>query len=266
MRVISLGWGCQSFALAAMSALGELPPVDAAIHADTTHERAETYEFAERWTPWLEERGVKVVTVSDEYAARQMVDNRTGQTHAPMFTLGIDGGKGEGQLRRSCTGRWKIAPIRRWVSSELQQHGIRKTSSIVEQWLGITLDEVQRMKPSNVKYIKVYYPFIETFNPPMRRWHVIQWLQNNGLEVPVRSSCIICPYHDRATWQEIKRSNNGDWEKAVTIDEAIRQKRPGYKCYVSHQRKPLPECDFSSQRDHGQLGLWDEECEGYCFL
>lgn len=65
MRVISLGWGVQSFALAAMSALDELPPIDAAIHADTTHERTETYKFAAKWTPWLEERGVRVVTVKD---------------------------------------------------------------------------------------------------------------------------------------------------------------------------------------------------------
>lgn len=43
MRIISLGWGCQSFALCCMSALGVLPPVDAAVFADTGHERAETY-------------------------------------------------------------------------------------------------------------------------------------------------------------------------------------------------------------------------------
>ena len=63
MKVISLGWGVQSFTLAAMAALGETEPVDAAIHADTTHEASGTYEFARQWTPWLEERGVKVVTV-----------------------------------------------------------------------------------------------------------------------------------------------------------------------------------------------------------
>jgi len=40
-----------------MSALGVLPPVDAAVHADTGHERRETYEFAERWTSWLEALG-----------------------------------------------------------------------------------------------------------------------------------------------------------------------------------------------------------------
>jgi len=38
MKSLSLGWGVQSFTLAAMVALGDLEPVDVAIHADTTHE------------------------------------------------------------------------------------------------------------------------------------------------------------------------------------------------------------------------------------
>jgi len=39
LRVLSLGWGVQSWTLAAMIALKELPPIDYAIHADTTHPR-----------------------------------------------------------------------------------------------------------------------------------------------------------------------------------------------------------------------------------
>ena len=93
-----------------------------------------------------------------------------------------------------------------------------------------------------------------------------QWLQDNDLEIPVKSSCIFCPYHDRATWREIQSSGNGDWEKAVKVDEAIREKRPGYLCYLTATRKPLVDCDFRSQEDHGQLTLWDEECSGMCFL
>lgn len=42
-RAISLGWGWQSYCLAVMAALGDIEPVDAAIHADTTHERSATY-------------------------------------------------------------------------------------------------------------------------------------------------------------------------------------------------------------------------------
>lgn len=56
IRYLSLGWGVQSFTLAAMAALGELPPLDAAIHADTTHERGATYAFAQKWTTWIERR------------------------------------------------------------------------------------------------------------------------------------------------------------------------------------------------------------------
>ena len=65
LTVLSLGWGVQSWTLAAMSALGELPPVDYAIHADTTHEGEGTYTHAAKWTPWLEARGVKVRTSPD---------------------------------------------------------------------------------------------------------------------------------------------------------------------------------------------------------
>lgn len=255
MRVISLGWGCQSFALAAMSAPGELPPVDAVIHADTTWERTETYDFARRWTPWLEERGVRVVTVQDAMAAGRIVDD-SGQTHAPLYTLGTDG-LGDGQLKRSCTDRWKIAPIRRWLQAN-------RNGRQVEQWIGITLDEVERARPSDVKYIRNVYPFLE-MERPMRRGDVIRWLQEHDLEVPVKSGCLMCPYHDRAMWREIKNAGNGDWQKALEIDNIIRHKRPAYVCYLVAERKPLVDCDFTSQEDHGQLQMWSEECSGYCF-
>ncbi len=43
----------QSFTRAPMVALGELSPVDAAIHAYTTEEFVKTCRFTERWTPWI---------------------------------------------------------------------------------------------------------------------------------------------------------------------------------------------------------------------
>lgn len=251
MRVLSLGWGVQSFGLAAMSALGVLPTVDAAIHADTTHERAETYAFARKWTPWLEERGVRVVTVKG-----RKTDFAT-EPELPAHTT-LPDGTPTGMLRRQCTSKWKIYPIRAWVREHMQP------GEPVEQWLGITLDEVQRATISDVKYIRLVYPFLD------RRWRrsdVVQWLQANGLDVPVKSSCVFCPFHDRATWRTLKQSGDGDWNKALEIDQAIRHKRPNYVCYLSAQHKPLAECDFSSPEDHGQMTLWEaEECSGVCFL
>ena len=257
LTAISLGWGVQSFALAAMSALGVLPPVDVAIHADTTHERAETYELAREMTPWLEARGVRVVTVKNDRV--NVIENWTSTgLMIPVFHSYPDNTP-SGMMRRQCTGDWKIAPIRRWLQAN-------RNGAPVDMWLGITLDEVQRMKPADVKYITHRFPFIDALDRPWTRTMVLQWLQDNGLPIPTKSSCVFCPYHDRATWREIKMSGNGDWQKAVEVDRAIRDKRPGYKCYLSPERIPLDEVDFRNEIDHGQLTLWDEECEGMCFL
>ena len=254
MKVISLGWGVQSFALAAMSALGELPPVDAAIHADTTHERRETYEFAARWTPWLEERGVMVVTVND--GRRTVLDSWSGIT-LPVYSTWPDG-KLSGMMRRQCTGDWKVAPIKRWLQANRDGAGI-------EMWIGITLDEWDRMRTSDVQYISNTYPFIEMLDRPWTRGMAMRWLQDNDLEIPVKSSCVFCPYHDHATWREIKLSENGDWERAVAVDRAIRNRRANFTCYVHRSFAPLEDVDLRNEQDHGQLELWGEECTGMCF-
>lgn len=265
-RIISLGWGVQSWGLAAMSALGELPPIDAAVHADTGHERSETYAFAARWTPWLEQRGVRVVTV---HATDTNVIGKYNDHMLPAFTTWPNGTP-SGRARRECTGLWKLAPIRRWLQAN-------RNKQPVDQWLGITFDEVQRMRDSDVQYIRNRYPYIEDLDadpgnarfvlrqPPMRRSDVIHWLEDKGLEVPVKSSCVFCPFHDRATWREIKQAGGSDWEQALAADESIRHQRENYVCYLTRELKPLAECDFASAEDHGQLTL-DEVCGGDCFL
>lgn len=287
MKVISLGWGVQSWTLAAMSALGELEPVDVALHADTTWERQETYEFAAKWTPWLEERGVRVVTV--KYPKTDAV-RQWGQTGVmiPAFTAYADdvwlnvleleedeqgelietnherylahkAGDDSGMLRRQCTQLWKITAMRRWLRSQ----GVTQA----EMWLGITLDEIERAKDADVQWITNRFPLLEK---KMTRQDCITWLQSRGLPVPGKSSCVFCPYHRRATWQEMKRANGPDWATAVEVDEAIRNKRPGYVAYVHPDRIPLIELkiaeDFGATQGNF-LDLLNAECDsGYCFL
>lgn len=251
MKVISLGWGVQSFTLAAMVALGELEPVDAVVHADTTHERSATYEFAKRWTPWLQERGVKVVTVRDGNP-NIITDRLGGKIFIPAFTATESAGGG--MLRRQCTQRWKLAPMRRWLQANRDRQP-------VGTWIGISLDEAERMKPSDVKYITNRWPLIEK---RMTRSACIAWLERHGLEVPVKSSCVFCPYHNRAAWYQMKRENGPDWQKAVAVDVAIRKVRPPFDLFVHADRVPLPE--IRSPQDNGQLELWSEECSGMCFV
>lgn len=248
IKVLSLGWGVQSFTLAAMSAVGEIEKIDLAIHSDTTHERSATYEFARKYTSWLAERGVEVQTVSDKKQSEKVDTNKTD---IPAFTISSTGKKG--MLRRQCTHRWKIVPMRRYLQK------IRQGRQI-EQWIGISTDEALRMKESDVKYITHRWPLIEK---GMSRNDCKVWLENHGLEIPPRSACVFCPYHDMKEWHDLQEYPK-DYQKAIAIDQTLRKKRPPYDLFVHPACIPLEDVDLRTEIEKGQMTLWDEECTGLC--
>jgi hypothetical protein len=261
LRVLSLGWGVQSWTLAAMAALGEIEPVDVAIHSDTTHEMAGTYAHAAKWTPWLEERGVKVVTVRPNDAS--LVD-RYGGVMMPTYTIDANGEFG--QIRRQCTGAWKVMPIRRYLRSVLPSS---PRPGAVQLLTGISWDEALRMKDSNVKYIEHDYPLVDR---RIRRSDCILWLERNKLDVPPKSSCVFCPYHNIKAWEHLKRDGGADWEHAVLADAEIRNARGkgvDMELFVHPYRQPLP-IAVKIPEDVGArqmiLGDGDPTCDsGFCF-
>lgn len=261
---ISLGWGVQSWTLAAMSALGELPPVDVAIHADTTHERSATSAFAEQWTPWLEERGVRVVTVTNNNSGGTAVLPKRpgggGKISIPAYTVRDDK---RGTLRRQCTTSWKIQPVRRWLQANRDRRP-------VDVWLGITTDEWQRAKDADVKYITNRFPLLDL---GMSRADCLRWLRDHDLPTPGKSSCVFCPYPNKRAWEEMKRENGEDWRKAVEVDAAIRDVRLPGQLFVHGRCVPLPDAVSIPEDDgYSQLDMLasldaDAECDsGYCFL
>ena len=217
-----------------MSAVGELPLVDYAIHADTTHEAAGTYSHAAKWTPWLESHGVKVRTVTADRTG-DVEDGESPSALIPAFTTDNRSGK-PGQVRRQCTHDWKIMPIRRFIRTVIG----KPTPGAVESWQGISLDEWQRMRDSDVGYISNEYPLVER---KITRGDCVAWLETKGLDVPPKSACTFCPYHSIAQWKRLKREDGTDWRHAVEVDTAIRHKRSsiGHLAYVHPYRKPLPE-------------------------
>jgi len=262
MKAISLGWGVQSWTLAAMAALGEIQ-ADVAIHADTFWERSTTYAFRAQWEPWLVERGLRVVTVSEPRQAVEKIN--TSKTDIPAFT---NNGRSDGQLHRACTQRWKIQPIRQWLAAELQRQGIRKVPGCVESLQGISLDEYHRMKESDVKWIVNRYPLVEI---KMTRADCQNWLTAQGLPTPPKSACVFCPFQNRRRWQELKREGGDDWRKAIEVDEAIRLVRPPYALFVHPSRIPLIDAvPIAEDSGMEQLSLIDEDaigCDsGYCFV
>jgi len=253
IKALSLGWGVQSFTIAAMCALKEIENVDYAIHADTNFENMLTYRFARAWSDWLEIRGVRVITVKNE-KPNEVITNRVGgEIFIPAFT-NTPSSQG-GRLRRQCTQRWKIAPVRRWLQTN-------RNKEPVEMWIGISTDEAARMKPSGVKYITNRWPLIEL---GMSRKDCERWLQDRGIEVPVKSSCVFCPFHNTDEWRATKKIIC-NWNKVVDIDRRIRKVRPPYDLFVHPARKPIETVDMRTMEEKGQIRLWDEECTGMCGL
>ena len=250
--ILSLGWGVQSFTLAAMAALGQQPRVEMAIHADTGHEYTVTYQFAEKWTPWLQGHGVRVITVSAENTDIVKNDN---ETPIPAFTIAPTGK--QGQLRRQCTDRWKIRPMRKYIR-QITDH---RRDVHVNQWLGISLDEIVRAKDSDVKWITNKFPLLDL---KMTRMDCVNWLTNNGLDVPPPSSRIFCPYHDNQSWTDLKTQHKLDYASAVAADRKIRDTRPPYPLFVHPSRKPLDQMLVAGDFGAEQLRLWDNECSGVC--
>ena len=113
LSFLSMGWGVQTWTLAAMMALDEHPRADFVVFADTTHENPQTYEFIHTWEPWLGDHGVKTVTVK---AKRTDVvrEDWSNSVLIPAFTSDALSGK-PGQVKRQCTHDWKITPIRKFI-------------------------------------------------------------------------------------------------------------------------------------------------------
>ena len=264
LKILSLGWGVQSWTLAAMAALGEIPMPDYAVHADTRHEMAGTYAHAEKWTPWLEEHGLKVQTVkSGDNFVMDGLGQSVYRVQIPAYTKNNETSE-IGQMQRQCTGNWKISPLRRFARSI-----ISKTSpECVEMWMGISLDEWQRMRTSDVKYIKHVYPLVDR---RLNRAYCVSWLEQHGLDIPPKSACTFCPYHSKDTWKRMKQANGHDWEEAVAIDAGVRLNGKGkgieYQVFIHNSGLPLEEA-VRIPEDYGAKQMeMDIPCDsGHCFV
>ena len=131
-----------------------------------------------------------------------------------------------------------------------------------EMWLGISTDEIQRMKWSRMYNIEYFYPLIYH---NISRNDCVKFFKDNNFPVPVKSSCVFCPFHSDKFWLDIKKENGDAWKDSVRADRAIRDSSARGvkdKLYLHRSLKPLEEVDLNED----QLDLFEEECEGYCGL
>lgn len=267
-NVLNLGAGVQSSTLALMAAAGEITPMlDFAIFADTQAEPASVY----KWLDWLERQlPFPVHRVTKGNMTEAMMTFRTAKdgrvwtkSMIPAFMQAPDGNIG--LLGRSCTANYKITPI---LQNLRRLCGIKRGEKNLKitQWIGISYDEIQRMKPSRDKWTQHRWPLIEL---EMRRHDCIAWLKKHGYPEPPRSACSYCPFHSNKEWRRLRDHEPEAFAEAVRVEQELQR----IKAATDNKRSvpwlhkscvPLDQVNLSTEMDAGQIDMFGNECEGLC--
>lgn len=271
---LSLGAGVQSSTLALMAARGEIgPKPDAAIFADTQAEPASVY----RWLDYIEaeigrsEFPFPVVRVTkgsltDESLRLRERVKKPGppwsKSLIPAFIKNPDGTRGI--LGRSCTYDYKVKTL---IKEQRKMAGIKRGQKevTVTCWIGISMDEIQRMKPSRVAWVQHRWPLIEL---EMTRNHCLEWMSKRGYPKPPRSACVYCPFHSDKEWKRLRNEEPEEFKRAVAFErdlQAVKARTPNMKGvpFLHSSLQPLDKVNLDTL-DPRQANLFGNECEGMC--
>tara|TARA_R110000868_G_scaffold51318_7_gene162899 strand:- start:829 stop:1680 length:852 start_codon:yes stop_codon:yes gene_type:complete len=268
---LSLGAGVQSSCLALMAAKGEVTPMpDSAIFADTQAEPASVY----KWLDWLETQlpfpVVRVTrgSITDESLRVREFKNDPSRKWVksliPAYIENPDGTRGI--MGRQCTFSYKVEELEK-ASRTLA--GIKRGQKevTVTQWIGISWDEMQRMKEGRKAWVKHRWPLIEM---RMTRRKCLEWMKSNGYPEPPRSACMYCPFHSNEEWRRLRDHEPEAFAASIKFEKDLQ----AAKAQTDNQRGipflhnslvPLGEVDLSTDIDRGQGILnFQAECEGMC--
>lgn len=261
IRILSLGLGLQSVTLALMSAGGELPMLDAAIFADTGDEKRATYEYLD----YLRERVPFPVIVAKrpgpslgDYQLETVGLEKSGRSLIPYHTIDADGSTA--MLPKQCNSDWKKRVVHREIARLVRERtGTDRlpAAPVVEEWLGMTRDELTRISTSEKRYIHHRYPLVEE---PRRfvRGQCTKWLLDRNFRLPPRSACKFCPFQSNEEWRDMHDNHPVDFAEAVAFDVATRSPHLGFEgsAFIHRQRVPLSQADLSRPEDFGQTSAF----------
>jgi len=266
IHILSLGAGVQSTTLALMAERGEIQKPVAAIFADTQAEPQSVY----RHLDWLEKQlsfPVHRVTAGNlmDNSVKIRTSKLSGKKYMkgaiPAFVLKPNGGKG--LLGRQCTADYKIRVLTQKARSLCDWKRGEKRP-LVKLWIGISYDEIIRMKPSREKWIEHVWPLIDS---KTTRAGCIEWMKNNGYPEPPRSACVFCPFHSDKEWVRLKTQEPEEFQIAVDYEKRLQEAARNQEVltgvpFLHSSAVPLGEVVFD--KSPTTKDLFGNECEGLC--
>lgn len=229
----SYGGGTQSVAIAVLIAEKKLPKPDWIGMADTGRESSETWQYTDKWVkPLLATVGLKIEIVPHSLATVDLYSLK-GELLIPAFTQ-------TGALSTFCSTEWK----KRVIQRRLRALGYGPDNPVVT-WIGISLDEIGRCKPSGVDWQLYDWPLFMA-SPALYRTDCYRIVESAGLPKPPKSACWCCPWKKNEQWAHQRDNYPQDHEKACQLDEGIRAADQRGGVWLHRSLVPLREADFGS--------------------
>lgn len=191
---MSFGAGLNSTALLVFLINNDYP-LDEVVFADTGGEVPETYDHLKIVDSYLSEHGIPFT----------IVKSKNGTLYETCMRRRVT----PSQVWRWSTRDYKITPIHAHYRS-LKAH--------INQYLGISFEERNRMKEARVPYVKNVFPLVEH---KIGRYDCIDIISqdNFGFPMPVRSGCFFCPFNSLSRWKEIFDKHPHLYQKAMLLEE-----------------------------------------------
>ncbi len=110
---------------------------------------------------------------------------------------------------RWCTVEWKVSAIERWA--------IANGLTLADSLIGIAADESHRQTQAR-------RPLVDRF---IGREGCVRIIEAEGLPVPRKSGCFICPFQRDGQWRELWERYPELFERAKRLEELVRRRSAG---------------------------------------
>ena len=228
LRILSLGAGVQSTTLLLLAAEGRVGPLDAAIFADTGWEPRAVYDHLDRIEREVAQpAGIPIHRVSVGNIRDDALNPGHHFASMPLYVKGPNGERGI--ARRQCTSEYKVRPIKTQVRAMLGYPHPRPVPRgvYVEQWIGISRDEFQRAKDSQIGYAVNVFPLLDLDGTAdgrlgWTRGDCVRYLTSRGYGATPKSACVGCPFRRNRSWRKMRDERPDEFADAIAFDNAIR--------------------------------------------
>ena len=246
--------------------MGMIPKPDIVVMADTEYESSAVFPYQRKYiVPLCEDMGIDYIFIKkSDWTDADIKYRPDSDTTLPPFFSTLNGrdynDKCSGKQPGFCSDKWKSTPIKRYLNNRYGKKKLDKRG--VDFWIGMSLDELRRVKYPSGKWQKRY----PLFEAQILREQAIKIVEEYNLPTPPMSACWMCPNRHDDEWQKMKEDTPLDLRKAGEFEKDLQKEFPWL--WLHSSGTPIEEVDFiKSSRSSKQIDMFVKYCDtGLCFV